>query len=463
VFKCRKGERQGLYIHQSCGQKFNLNQAKLIDIKPVLIGYKCKECSKIGLKCESSEELIKELDEYDMKLYEMTQELIPPYYFPKHKLYYPSQEPFLTKRRAESVDELFDRRSLVVLSVIYHEINKICDPIIKDLLRMAFSASLEFVCRLNPLRPKEKEKGYTTRSGLTVHELWIPAVHCINNPLIIFTDRVKKVIKGKEDAIKEIKSVIFAKSINDILSNKAHVLLINDTVLNLKQYLCNKCPKSVDEKDKCQGCVDCIITDPPYGGSIQTYELDFFRNAWLFPDKLDFWKYELVINEKQGKNIDYYYNMLREVFQLMYRVLKPGHYMIVTFHSSFIDVYNSIIRASFVAGFNLEKIVYQPPAIRSAKQSLHPYTSAVGDYYIRFKKPEILVKHELPERIDESIFEREVVKEIESIIAERGEPTSITDILKEIYPRLEKKGFLLYAEPERIKNILEKYGEEYNE
>ena len=134
--------------------------------------------------------------------------------------------------------------------------------------------------------------------------------------------------------------------------------------------------------------------------------------------------------------------------------------MVVTFHSSFIEVYNTVIRAAHSAGFDLEKIIYQPPAVRSAKQSLHPYTSAVGDYYIQFRKgsdENREKKRKLRILRDEDVFERIVLLNIRRIIAERGEPTDYTTILKEIYPPLSVDGYLIYAKPERIRDILHKY------
>jgi hypothetical protein len=61
--------------------------------------------------------------------------------------------------------------------------------------------------------------------------------------------------------------------------------------------------------------------------------------------------------------------------------------MTLTFNNTRIDVWNAIIRAASIAGFDLEKIIYQPPAVKPSKASLHPYGSSFGDYYLRFRKP----------------------------------------------------------------------------
>ena len=103
----------------------------------------------------------------------------------------------------------------------------------------------------------------------------------------------------------------------------------------------------------------------------------------------------------------------------------------MTFHSTEIAVWNSIIKAVVLSGFDLEKIVYQPPARPSAKGLLQPYGSAVGDYYIRFRKPK--TEKALSERdIDNETYEREVVTAAKAIIGARGEPTIYQHVLNGI-------------------------------
>jgi len=447
ISECEKGEKQGVYYCHKCGEKFGLANVKLIDIRPIKIEYKCyTNPNHTSWKDPSSEDLkFNKYIEINLK---------PPFYAPNQNFYYQKDKPFLTKRRIDNIGDLFSVRNLIALSIIYHEIEKIKDENVRNLFKMAFSAGLETTCRLNPLRPRHE--GYSTNSGWTVHEYWVPAIHVLRNPWLVFMERVNKVIKGKKNAEKRVKGVKFGEDINSILQGRANVYLVRGSALDLLNYMCEKCKK----RGKCEGCVDFIFTDPPYGKSLQYYELDFFRNAWLFPKEIDWWKEEIVINEKQEKDVNIYYSLLKNSFENTWKVLKPDHYMVVTFHSSFIEVYNTVIRAAHSAGFDLEKIIYQPPAVRSAKQSLHPYTSAVGDYYIQFRKgsdENREKKRKLRILRDEDVFERIVLLNIRRIIAERGEPTDYTTILKEIYPPLSVDGYLIYAKPERIRDILHKY------
>jgi hypothetical protein len=140
---------------------------------------------------------------------------------------------------------------------------------------------------------------------------------------------------------------------------------------------------------------------------------------------------EITDNDQQNKDFEYYHKMLKAAFRAMYQVLKSGKYLIVTFHSTHIKIWNSIIKAVVLSGFNLEEIVYQPPARASAKGLMQPYGSAVGDYYIRFRKPE--VENSFSDRkMDLESYEREVVFAAKKIIDSYG-TTARTGIVFNLY------------------------------
>lgn len=194
--------------------------------------------------------------------------------------------------------------------------------------------------------------------------------------------------------------------------------------------------------------VDYVFTDPPYGDSIPYFELSTLWSLWL-GFKLDY-DNEITINkEKSFKN---YHKMLKNAFRQVFLVLKPGKYLTVTFHNTDIKIWNSIIKAVVLAGFDLEKIIYQPPARASAKGLLVPYGSAVGDYYIRFRKPKDMVV--TTERdLDLKSYEREVINAAKKIIGERTEPTSYQHLLNGIMVGL-KGGKRVPIGAKNIKDIL---------
>jgi hypothetical protein len=122
-------------------------------------------------------------------------------------------------------------------------------------------------------------------------------------------------------------------------------------------------------------------------------------------------------------------------------------------------IYNAIIKAVILAGFDLEKVVYQPPAKPSAKGLLAPYGSAIGDYYIRFRKSDRgSAGLSAYSEIDEERYERIIIDSVKKLIGKIGEPVAYSTIVNSypvIYEELKKSG-VLFSAPESIETILKR-------
>jgi hypothetical protein len=190
--------------------------------------------------------------------------------------------------------------------------------------------------------------------------------------------------------------------------------------------------------------VNYIFTDPPYDASVQFGELSYMWVSWLKMDRgfLDsIVSNEIVRNERQQKDFSVYHSLLSSSFQKMFRVLKPDHYLTLTFHNPTFKVRNATIRAGVFAGFEFQKIHHQELARPSAKSLLQPFGSAQGDFYLRFHKPLLEESIQKPEEIDELRFENIVVETTIALLAERAEPTPYTVIINYVDPVLAKHGY----------------------
>lgn len=156
--------------------------------------------------------------------------------------------------------------------------------------------------------------------------------------------------------------------------------------------------------------------------------------------------------------------MLKASFEQVYSVLKSGRWLTVTFHNTDIKIYNSIIKAVVLSGFDLEKVIYQPPARASAKGLLQPYGSAIGDYYIRFRKPETKEKLLSSSEVDKERYARIVVDTVKHLIAVRREPLTYSIIINSypvIFNELKKNGYAFSA-LEGIEEVLKRHiGKEF--
>jgi len=438
-----------------CSSGHTLNPNNVVDAEPIEIGCECKKCLEKSDKRVRF--IIKKLSENDTQDKERWKEVAQqpiPYWYPKNvRLFYRDGRPFKKKETSNSIEELFDKRSLIAHSIVYHEIEKIANEEIRDMMKFVFSSNLHNVSKLNPVhQPRWKKKQHPSTSWI-VHSYWIPYLRVELPFWFYFNERFQHILKGKKESNKVIPYYKEARSFDD-LEKDANILICTQSALRLFES-----PARIPNKS-----VQYVFTDPPYGGSIQYMELSAIWASWLKGESNDprfdlRFDEEITINQNQQKDFDYYHKMLKASFEQVFNVLESGRWLTVTFHNTDIKIYNSIINAVVLAGFDLEKIIYQPPARPSAKGLIQPYGSAIGDYYIRFRKPE--KKEELlsESEIDKEKYERIVVETVKYIIAERREPVTYSTIINSyptIFEELKKNGYKFSA-PEGIEEVLRKY------
>lgn len=327
--------------------------------------------------------------------------------------------------------DLFTRRNLIALTLLWRAIEDLKPEAIRELMSFAFTSMVHLASKMTPVRPSRPFSSFWA-----LNSYWVPPTFMESNVWMLFDSAIngrQGLRAAKEDSNSSIVLWKSGRSFRDLEKGATHLLKVHNT-LELEEIL----PEN---------SVDYVFTDPPYGGAVPYAELTTLWALWKGM-KINYAD-EITINGE--KNFDYYHRMLQAAFRQVFRVLKPGRFLTVTFHSTDIRVWNSIIGAVVLSGFDLEKIIYQPPARPSAKGLLVPYGSAVGDYYIRFKKPESGVS-QVAKDVSEEQYEKAVLEAAKKILAERGEPTPYTYILNGIIVELRKAGALLAGRknPDRI-------------
>ena len=402
---------------KKCGKGASIICTHWDNSTPIKIYYYCYNCKR---------KLDKKPDDDDLRLINKVEKMEVPYWYPTQRLAYNGEDfkEGTHDPNIDSVDKLFTKRNLISLTIIFNIISKIKEEKIRQAFLFAFTSMSHLASKMTPVRPTRP-----TSSFWAMHRYWIPPIFMESNVWHLFDSAVygaQGIVEGKTDSNSQIKYYKEAKKFDD-LKNEANIFLKNHNALELAQII----PKD---------SVDYVFTDPPYGGAVQYFELSTLWASWL---KIDLsYNDEVTINKQQNKDFNYYHKMLTSAFRQVYDALKRGKYMTVTFHSTDIKVWTSIIKAVVLAGFDLEKIVYQPPARPSAKGLLQPYGSAVGDYYIRFKKPEA-EKRQTEGEVSQERYERIVIEAAKRILAERGEPTIYQYILNGIIVELKQEGALL--------------------
>jgi 16S rRNA G966 N2-methylase RsmD len=449
-----KGEIENLYRTRcpSCGKKAVILATLWLRDKncPSEIRLFCPSCKKRLKKKPTPDDLKKLAEIANMEI---------PYWYPKDVLKYPNSQEFMKKEAVGDIPNLFTKRNLIALSFLRHMIESIEDAKIRDFMKFTFASRVHLASKMCPVAKPSKRSHWSELSATSFWALqsyWVPPLYMESNVWMLFESGVlgkQGILKGKEESNKEIRHFKEAKSFQD-LDNEANILISNQSALSL-----GSSPARIPKES-----VDYVFTDPPYGGSVQYMELSALWASWLSGEKKDArfelkFDEEITINDAQKKDFDYYHKMLKASFEQIYDVLKSGRWLTVTFHNTDIKIYNSIIKAVVLAGFDLEKVIYQPPARTSAKGLLQPYGSAVGDYYIRFRKPEKKEKLLSEAEIDKERYERIVVDTVKHIIAERRESVTYSTIINSyptIFAELKKNGYSFSA-PEGIEEVLRKH------
>lgn len=414
---------------------------------------KVEHPTEIYYSCRCSDKIIaKKPDLDDLKKIEKIEKMKILSWYPKIQFRYSNGKRFLQLRhdmiQNPTIEMLFTKRNLYLCSLIFETISALPDvsrkeKTVKDLLKLTFTAFIAKSSKMNIINVG----GYSSKGrGWTLHFFWNPSEFIEQNPLTDFMNQFKITLSAKKQTNKI--GYKLAKSYDELKNSDKNILILNASALNL---ISEDNPRnSILEENS----IDYVFTDPPYGNSIQYYELSSLWNSWLGFEQNQ--EEEIIINKNQGKDFRQYDQMLLRAFKQIYKVLKPKKYLTVTFHNEKIQIRNSLIRSVVFSGFDLKKILYQSPSKTPAKSSLHPYGTPIGDYYIRFFKPE-QNSNQTEQQLDKAIQERIIVDAVTTVLAERGEPTSYAWILNTIDTKLIERGYNLLSDPQEIRSVLDKH------
>jgi 16S rRNA G966 N2-methylase RsmD/Zn ribbon nucleic-acid-binding protein len=265
--------------------------------KPILVRIECSNC---GRKTE------RRATEADRRWIEKINRMKIPYYYPKDIPLH-----FSAKRQVDYIHELFEHRALIGLSILLHEIEKIAEKDIRLLMKFVFTSAVSQASRLVFVIKERGGKGKTGKyevGSWTIQNIWVPPERFEINVWNCFKERFSKIDRGKRDSAKGIGA-------NEVKGCQVY----QRDARNLSFI--------GDEQ------VDYIFTDPPYGDAIPYFGMSLVWASWLRME-MPFEK-EILIREKSDKEKEFeaYKEALKESFIEMYRVLKPGGWLSVTFHN----------------------------------------------------------------------------------------------------------------------------------
>lgn len=335
-----------------CSVELNKQRAVLVRTEPVSVNYKCPRCGRRE----------DEVDEFDLKRLEEIEEREIPYWYPRNEfpMGYNTRQPMA--RGIRRVDQFFTKRNLWALARLWEEAG-------------AFSKGVEdklkFIITSFSIMMGSKATRYhaTDWAKKILHgTLYVPSLQTEWNLEYIFSRKSKSI----------------SESFNSS-SPKGTVIISTQSATDLSRI-----PDS---------SIDYCFTDPPYGANINYSELNFVWEAWLGHfTKIE---EEAIINPFQKKGVKEYQELMEKAFKEVFRVLKPGRFLSLTFHNSRTEIWNAIQTALKNTGFEISYIGVFDKMQRTFKQVTTD--GAVGyDVLVHAYKPGISnhIKKEVEKRIE---------------------------------------------------------------
>lgn len=324
----------------SCANGAILRSVGYVGTTPIEVRYKCDVCRKSGCRAPTSADL--ELIKTDVKA---------PSDAPDEEILFGWEMQKLKRRGVRRWRELFTSRNFAAAAELRRAVLELESPTCRDWLLLTLTASLAQFTRMIA-----DFSGDAGGPSWKINCYWLPDKWQELNPLWYFNNRVSKSLE----------------SIKDLVSSGAPF------PTGAISSLDSRCMPLQDSS------VDYIFTDPPYGGEgIQYGELSLLWCLWL-GEREDL-AAEIAFNPHRNLDQDSYSAGLHAVFAECYRILKPDHWMTVTFANKDPMVWDALMSACRTAGFSL---VTAAPMKRSAPSLTETtmHTAPKSDLVLTFQK-----------------------------------------------------------------------------
>ena len=342
--------------------------------------------------------------------------------------------------------KIWTRRNLYVLSEIFHRILKTEDNALRLQLLLGFIKTLHLCTRMCVPRREGADRAFSTSWGRSAYICADRQMEM--NPLFLFRgscfgkQSVESSISSVEKYLGKIPRLMYVDKSNK--SNRSNTFDIKYGIIDV-----NKITDYVSENS-----IDFIMTDPPYGGLVQYFDLSALWLVWLMKaDSRYEPRFENEITIKRGiQELPVYQRLFENGLKNLYKVLKPSGKIVFTFHNKDIKIWNAFLKAIMLAGFKIEKVIHQQNRRTGESNVANPYGTSANDFYIRCIKAE-----SVDFKTDEGEFEHFIVQKAISLIAQRNEPTPFQILFNGLLAEMSTAGFDIKDFDKNIESILSKH------
>ena len=265
---------------------------------------------------------------------------------------------------ANSVDQVYYKRTKYVLAYLHHIINNDYAPLSRPLM-FIFTSMLPKLTRMNRYMPQHGSRALV---GPMPNTLYIPPQGVENNPIDQFEYQASKVLKAFE------------------------VCAAGSSV-----QICSATNSSLPD---CS--VDYIFTDPPFGANIMYSELNTISESWLKVMTNN--EKEAISNNSQRKGLPEYQDIMTACFKEYNRVLKEGSWMTVEFSNTSAAFWNCLQYSIKSAGFVISSIT----DLNKERGGLHAMlgpTAVKQDLAISCYKPSSIVNSIIESKPEDALWD----------------------------------------------------------
>lgn len=323
------------------------------------------------------------------------------------------------------VEDLFDKRQLITFAHLHSAIMRIPDEQTRDLLLLAFSASLAIANKMSKYDPK---RGGGTCGVFIVYRYWVPRAPSYRDAWDVFKIRTRLVANAKKQS-----NTLFG----DFVREGDNFNVYCDSAENLLKYV-----------DK--GTVDYIYTDPPYGAHIAYLDLGTMWHAWLGLEVTpEMRAREAIEGGEQQFDENHYKDMLQKSFEQMFYALKDEAWLSLVFHHKETNLWYSIRDMLRYIGFNYINTVAQPLAYKSFHKVKNPLRVLGESLIVNFQKSAV-------RKISQpmSLPMANIIKNVAERVIYRDGGATTEEILREVVPDLFDNDLFFDAASTNIGDIL---------
>lgn len=337
---------------------------------------------------------------------------------------------FIRDVGGNSIEHLWTRRNLVLLSEIFDGIINETDPNLRLQLASAFTQTLHLCSKMVIPRNTAANREFSGSWGRP--DFLIRRRRMEQNPVDVFWRSCvgrQGVVPMMRDAAATLPGDL---RINDVrvsrgLRKRAHINYGAVDVADLLDFVPS-------------GSADFVITDPPYAGLIRYLPLSVVWLSWLVrldPKYTPNLQSEISVVRNSTTSRQTYRARLRNAFQNIHRVLKDEGKLVVTFHHQDVREFNDFILAVKGAGFIVDKVTHQYNRRSGESNVANPYGVSASDFYVRCVKRRVI---DFTDR--QSELERYIIDTAITIIGRRNEPTPYSFLFQSLWPELLQAGFV---------------------